>query len=618
MTAYAEVAINTPSGKTFTYLLPDALKDGLKLYQRVNIPLRARKAVGFVISFPEKTEITGLKAIESLFDPFPVITPELYELAGWVSHEYCASLGLTLHGMYPDKLKYFPVRKKTWMPEGGISPVKGRHETVTIEAPFLERLEYYAGEAKSAVQNGGSVLLLVPETGLIKTFAEKLEAKTGLSVICYNSGLSGAKSFAALSKMLAKKAKLIVATRQAVFLPVNGLSLIMIEEENADSYNSEETPRFSTVDTAVQRGKIEGFRVLLGSYSLSLKAGRLYKNIRKSPPKLSSVSIIVFHDKNKVISYRIDKELKEALKSGGRAVVIATRKGFSSYLRCKTCGTVFNCSACGVALVPHKEEAHLACRYCGKKENFPDKCGSCGGVLLSAAGVGVEKIEQELRKTMKYVPLERVDSELLDRDSKKKESLKRFIDGKTELIVGTRLALPYVREMKKGVVVLAGFDYVMNLPVFDATEKALGLILALLDAANPGVKLLVQVMKEENRIGTALKNGLLEEFKLEEIKMRAELKYPPFCRLGEITVSGRTEEEAEAKAELFKSTLEKSGIKGLDILGPIAVNSRSRKIKTAQILVKGSAGVSDAVWFAIRELETRYSDVRKNLDITIR
>ena len=618
MTAYAEVAINTPSGKTFTYLLPENLKDKLSLYQRVNIPLGTRKTIGFIVSFPESTAVKGLKPVDSLYDPFPVITPKLVELANWVSHEYCSSLGLTLHGMYPDKLKYFPTRKKEWRPEGGVSPVYGKYETVTVEAPLSERLLYYANEAKNIVKNGGSALLIVPEVALIETFAKQIEEKIGSPVVCYSSRLSHGKAFEALSKMLAEAPKVIVSTRQAVFLPINGLSLIMIEEENADSYKSDETPRFSTVDTAVQRGKIEGFKVLLGSYSLSLKTRYIHKSVYKKSSDLSPVSVIDFYDFNKVISYKADKEIKEQLKSGGRAVVMATRKGFSTSLRCKKCGNTFNCNACGVPMVLHKENNSLVCRYCGKKEARPVNCGSCGGEVLTAAGVGVEKIEQELKKTMKYVPMERVDTELLSKGSEKKSAFKRFIDGKTELIVGTQLALPYVRHMEKGVVVLIGFDYVMNLPVFDATEKAMEMLLQLLDAVRPGVKIIIQVMKENNRIGNVIKRKLLEEFKLEELKMRAELKYPPFCRLGEISVTGKTEEEAEAKAELFKESMEKSGIKDIEILGPIAVNVPSRKGKTAQLLVKGKAGVSDAIWFAINELETKYSSVRKNLDITIK
>ena len=618
MTVYAEVAINAPSGKTFHYIVPEPLVPKLSLFQRVIVPLGFRKTPGFVVSFPKESTIKGLKEITGLFDPFPVITQPLSSLASWISKEYCASLGLTLHAMYPEKLKYFPTRKKEWKPEGDLVIRNGKNEAAGIEAPLADRVDYYLKEIENALQEKESVLLLVPEVAHIEAFAKEVEERCKAAVIRFSSRLSHGAAFEALSGMLSSSPKVIVATRQAAFLPINGLSTIIVDEENSSAYESDETPRFSTVSAVLKRGELEGLKIILGSYSLSLNARQKYPVVLKKSLDYSRLELVDFYDKNKVISFKLDNAFKEALKNGGRGVLLATRKGFSTSLRCNECGETIKCGKCGVGMAIHKEDNTLRCRYCGKKSKVPDSCPACKGILLYAVGLGVEKAAQEIKKTLKYVPMERIDSELLTKGSEKKAALKRFVDGKTELIVGTQLAMPYVREMKKGVVGLLGFDYVINLPSFDSTEKALDLVLSILDAANPGVKLFVQVMKKENRITEALLKNEVEKFKNEELKTRETLKSPPFYSLGEILISGKTEEEANARATEFMDCLVKKGDKNVEVLGPIPAYLPSKKGKAVQILVKGKSGVSEAVSYAISELEKKYSNVRKCLDVTIK
>ncbi|MCX5776877.1 MAG: primosomal protein N' [Candidatus Firestonebacteria bacterium] len=618
MTVYAEVAINVPSGKTFHYIVPENLVDRLTLFQRVIVPLGFRQTVGFVVSFPKESTVKGLKQIKELYDPFPVINSSLFSLAKWISGECCASLGLTLHALYPEKLKYFPTRKKVWQPKSSFTVSLGKNEIFGAEAPFTDRINHYLKEIENSLQEEGSVLLLVPEASLIEVFSKQVEERLKIKVICFNSRLSHGAAFEALSGMLSPLPKVIIATRQAAFLPINGLSVIIVEEENASAYESEETPRFSTVAAVIQRGKLEGLKVVLGSYSLSLSTRSRYPPAIKKSADLSRLQIVEFYDKNKVISFKIDNAFRETLKNGGRGVLIATRKGFSTSLRCKECGEAVKCERCGVGMSIYKKDNVLQCRYCGRKNSVLDKCPSCQGILLYAAGLGVEKVAEEIKKTLKYVPMERVDSDILIKSSQRKAALRRFKDGKTELIVGTQMALPYIREMEKGVVGILGFDYVMNLPAFDSTEKALNLALSLLDTARPEVNIYIQILKKENRIAEAFRKNQVEKFKDEELKMRKTLKYPPYCRLGEIIVSGKTEEEAGARAIEFIQCFEEKGDKNIEILGPIPASLPSKKGKAVQILVRAETGVSEAVSFVIANLEQKYSNVRKCLDVTIK
>src|SRR3989339_522333 len=567
MTVYAEVAINAPSGKTFHYIVPEYLASKLNLFQRVIIPLGFRKTTGFVVSFPKESTIKGLKEIIGLYDPFPVIAQPLFSLANWISKEYCASLGLTLHAMYPGKLKYFPTRKKEWQPECGLIIRNGKNEVSGIEAPLSDRVDYYLKEIENILQEKETVLLLVPEVAHIETFAAQIEERCKSPVIRFSSRLSHGAAFEALKGMLYPFPKVIVATRQAAFLPINGLSTIIVEEENSSAYESDETPRFSTVSAVLKRGELEGLKVLLGSYSLSLNAVNKYPVVLRKSQDYACLELVDFYDKNKVISFKLDNAFKEALKNGGRGVLLATRKGFSTSLRCNDCGETVKCEKCGVGVTIHKEDNTIRCRYCGKKSKIPDSCSSCKGILLYAAGLGVEKAAQ---------------------------------------------------EMKKGVVGLLGFDYVTNLPSFDSTEKALELVLSILDASNPGVKVFVQVMKKENRIMEALIKKEVEKFKNEELKMREVLKYPPFYRLGEILISGKTEEEAGVRAVEFMDCLARKGDKNVEVLGPIPACLPSKKGKAVQILVKGKTGVSEAVSYAIALLEKKYTNVRKCLDVTIK
>lgn len=145
MKDYAEAVINTPSFKTFHYLVPENLKGNLSLYQRVVVPLQKRKEIAYIVSFPESSLISGLKYIESVYDPFPVITEELFKLAKWMSDEYCCSLGLCLHAILPQKTKFFPPKRKKFVNIEELLELKylkeGDYSVFSAEAPYEKKDE---------------------------------------------------------------------------------------------------------------------------------------------------------------------------------------------------------------------------------------------------------------------------------------------------------------------------------------------------------------------------------------------------------------------------------------------------------------------------------------------
>ncbi|MFH1824038.1 MAG: primosomal protein N' [Candidatus Firestonebacteria bacterium] len=614
MTDYADVAVNTPSFKTFHYLIPPNLKDKLRLYQRVVVPLKKSKQIGYIINFPKISEVKGLKYIESAYDPFPIITKDLFKLALWIGDEYCASLGMTLHTMFPPRIKTIPPKYgKFETLKDKVDDKTSREdssEIYTVEAQKEKRLNIYLQNIEKYINNNKSVLLVVPEISSLEFFEKVIKDRFNIEPIKFHSKLSSKDRFLVLSKILSNNVKIVIGTRQSIFLPVVGLKLIIVEEENSNSYFSDETPKFNTCKVVVKRAEIEGINVILGSYSLSLESRCKYETLFSEIASTKDIKIVSYYNKNKIVSSQIDDMVKEDLNNNEKIIFITTRKGYSTSIYCEDCGYVFQCEKCGMSLVFYKEDNSLRCRYCRNSLSLENKCPNCHGVFINSSGFGIEKVELEVKKNFDKYLVQRVDTEVIKKDSLKKDMLNRFIKDEINIIVGTQFALNYLKYLKKGTVVILGFDYLLNIPTFNSSELAVNFLLSIVDRVSADARIILQVKNEKN---FSINN--LEEFWMNELKSREQLNYPPYSRLGLVTIKNKDEKKVKNLANLLKEII-KEKLKESNILGPAFVN-RVKGYYNYQLLLKNKDSVGVLLKDSITEFETQTRVSKKYINIEI-
>ena len=295
--------------------------------------------------------------------------------------------------------------------------------------------------------------------------------------------------------------------------------------------------------------------------------------------------------------------------------MVTTRKGYSTSVFCNECGHVFLCEKCGVALVMHKEVNSLKCRYCGEKISIPETCPKCSGVFLTGSGLGVEKVDMEIRKNFRDASVERVDTDIITKDSERESSLKKFAEGKTDIIVGTQFAVPYLRHLKKGVVIIVGFEYLLGASDYRSSEEAVNFILGIADLAGEGVRIIIQARTKENPLLDRIIKGDLGSFWKEELKSRQELMYPPYYRLALISSKDKDGEKASCLLESLKKIIEVK-IPGAVLLGPVFINSIGG-YGNYQLLLKSKESPGKFLKESVAGLKSGEKFNSRNIDIEI-
>ncbi len=619
MTEFVEAAINAPGDISFTYIIPEELKGRLSLFQRVIVPLGNRKAIAFVTGFPDSSPVANLKNVSSLFDPLPVLDKNLSGLAFWMAEEYASSLGMCLHTMLPDKLKVFPPSRGSFpdLPERFTdgSAVKVKNSVRSIELPRVKREAEYLDIIKRTAAAGGKTMIILPETDLISDFAVKIRA-AGVLTVEANAKLPQGKQFLALTAMQGEGPLCVVASRQGLFLPVRDLRAVILEEENANSYRSDETPRFLARDVLVERAKRSGFDVILGSYLLSVDTRHRFPPEKSEFFSPGRITVVAFKNRFRMLSPLAVKPLEDAVKKGKNAVLITTRKGFATATFCDECGSVIRCGKCGIPLVQHKEDSTLRCGYCGIKSPIPESCPKCKGILLSGIGDGVERAEAEAAELMPGVRTARIDTEALKRKSDRAGAKAEFKLGSGRLAVGTHLAIAYLAGIDGGAAVISGIEHLMNRNDFRAVEQALSFVAKAADTAPVSAKLILQVRDGKNPVARAVQGGSVEEFMRMELAQRKELLYPPYSRLAFITLSGKTEEELKNFQHIFGLSLEKHNSSGVEILGPLELGKSFAGFRS-QFLLRSQTGVGALIKAAKAELSRDKKFRAKMIDVNI-
>ncbi len=391
------------------------------------------------------------------------------------------------------------------------------------------------------------------------------------------------------------EARICVGPRSAIFAPISGLGLIVVDEEHDASYKQEGDPRYDAREVARRRAAQNGAALVLGSATprpeswLELERIELSERVDGRPmPAVEVLDMRRRDGREGPLHPRTRAALAELRGGAGKAIVLVNRRGWAPYLACRGCGWAAECPSCDVSLVVHRAGEGLRCHHCGHAERLPRECPECGSVTLARAGAGSQRIEDEIAAAAAPLPVFRLDADSTARQGGHLEILERFQAAESGVLVGTQMVAKGhdFPDVVLGVVIDA--DSTLRFPDLRAEERTFALVAQLAGRSGRGGRagrVLVQTMAPEAEAIVRAAAHDAEGFLAGELERRRELGYPPFAHLIRVELSHPEAAKLDPAAGGLRDALAAGLPEGAVALGP-APRFRLRGRERRQIVIK--------------------------------
>lgn len=444
------------------------------------------------------------------------------------------------------------------------------------------KTEVYLNLTSKVIEDGGQVIVLVPEIGLTPQMIERFKSWFGNEVAIIHSKLSAGERYDEYRKVLNDQVKVVVGVRSAVFVPFKNLKMIIVDEAHDSSYDFHDNLKYDTIEVAINRMKDRG-KVVLGSATPSVESyfyakKGFYnlcqlKNRAKKGAFLPDTEIVDMRDELtmgnvSIFSRELKKDIEEKLNNKEQIILFLNRRGFSNFISCRSCGEVIKCDDCDISMTYHKAKNRLICHYCGKTKALPKLCPSCGSKFIKQFGVGTQRVEEEVKK---YFPKARVLR--MDRDTTgKKDSFNEFYEKiknkEADVIIGTQMVSKGFDFEDVTLVGIVAADMSLYISDYKARERTFQLITQVSGRAGRASKkgkVIIQTYSPDSEIINYSAKGDYEDFYQYEIEERKTFLYPPYTKLIELEFSSYDENLTQVWAEKFLQQMS-IDLKGMDIM----------------------------------------------------
>ena len=424
------------------------------------------------------------------------------------------------------------------------------------------KTEVYLNAIDAVLATGRSALLLVPEIALTPAMAGQFFSRFGDKVAILHSAFSDSERAGQWRRIRTSGTTVVVGTRSGVFAPVRNLGLVIIDEEHDASYKQEETPRYNGREVAIVRARAQGACVVLGSATPSLESRfnaasgkytllELPERIAERPmPHVNVVDMrqeFLETRKNNTFSRALLDALAERLKNNEQAMILLNRRGFSSFVACRSCGERVECRNCSVTLTWHKRDRRLLCHYCGYAEKVPDNCPKCDSDHVQFLGTGSERVEDELHAQFPQARIARLDRDTVTGKRQFEDILSNFRERNYDILVGTQMIAKGHDIPNVTLVGVVSADVGLGMPDFRAAERTFQLLTQVAGRAGrgdlPGVVYLQTINPDHYAIRLASQQDY-PAFYEKELNFRRFMKYPPFAAMANVLVRAPEQEIA--------------------------------------------------------------------------
>lgn len=431
------------------------------------------------------------------------------------------------------------------------------------------KTEVYMHAMDVVLAQGRQVIMLIPEISLTFQTVMRFRRHFGERITILNSRMSKGERYDQFERIRKGEVDIVIGPRSALFAPFSNLGLIVIDEEHESSYKSDNIPKYHARETAIKRADMNHASVILGSATPSVSSYyqaeqgnyRLWKLTervqKRSLPKVEIVDLREELQKGNRsrFSYRLQELIEDRLSRKEQSIIFMNRRGYASFVSCRSCGEVVNCPHCQVSLTYHDHHSavpKLVCHYCGYTEPFIKKCKVCGSGMIGRFGSGTQMVEAELQEFFPEARILRMDADTTKGKDGHERILSAFAEGKADILVGTQMIVKGHDFPNVTLVGILAADLSLHSQDYMAGERTFELLTQAAGRAGRGERpgqVVIQTYDPEHAVIRAAAAQDYELFYRNEITYRKILKYPPVVSMIAVLITGEQEEQVQKCAE---------------------------------------------------------------------
>ncbi len=509
-----------------------------------------------------------------------------------------------------EAVEYVPDEAPALTPEqqAAWGPIKGAILGRTSTRPFLlhgvtgsGKTEIYIRAVKATLEAHRQAIVLTPEIALTPQTVRRFLARFPGQIGLIHSQLSEGERYDTWRRARRGELAVVIGPRSALFTPMPDLGLIVVDESHDESYKETlNSPRYHVRTASIAYAELAGAQCILGSATpdvvstyqanqgamiplslpnrifghtqrLERQAKRLglrsrYKPVGGSASSIQLPPVRVVDMRQELragnaslFSRPLTSALTHTLDAGQQAILFLNRRGQSTYVFCRECGWVANCPRCGTPMTHHPDQANLQCHHCGYARSTPATCPQCGSPRVKYFGAGTQRIESELQQRFPGVRSLRWDRDTTRTKGAHAVLLAHFAAHRADVLIGTQMIAKGLDVPMVTLVGVISADTGLNLPEYRAAERTFQILTQVAGRAGRGIlggQVILQTYEPDHYVIRAAAQHDYRAFYEEEIRRRADLKYPPFARLVQFTTQDLSSRTAEARARSLVLQLE--------------------------------------------------------------
>lgn len=447
------------------------------------------------------------------------------------------------------------------------------------------KTEVYMELIASVLERGQEAIVLIPEIALTFQTALRFYRRFGDQVTIINSRLSAGERYDQMERARRGDVKVMIGPRSALFTPFQRLGIIVIDEEHEGSYKSETVPRYHARETAMERARMSGAFVVLGSATPSVES---YENARIGDYHLYKLEHRIFQKalptaeiidlreelragNRSVFSRRLRELMEDRLQKKQQIMLFLNRRGYAGFVSCRACGHVIKCPHCDVSLSLHTG-GRMVCHYCGYEESAVKKCPSCGSPYIGAFRAGTQQVTELVQREFPGARVLRMDMDTTRNKDGHEKILEAFADGRADILVGTQMIVKGHDFPDVTLVGVLAADMSLYAGDYRASERTFQLLTQAAGRAGRGKEAGIAVIQTYNPEHYSIELAASQDYEAffeKEMTYRRLMDYPPAAQLLAIYLSGKDKELLEKGAEGLKKYLEQETAgKGITLIGP--------------------------------------------------
>ncbi len=462
---------------------------------------------------------------------------------------------------------------------------KTQNTTLLHGATASGKTFIYIDLIQEQIEKGNSVLYLVPEIALTEQLIKRLENYFSDKMAVSHSRFSQFEKVEIWQKANKGEIKLLIGPRSSLFMPLQNLSLIIIDEEHETTFKqTDKAPRYNARDLAIVYAKSTDAKVLLGSATPSIETYYNAVTGKYGLVKLKALfgkafqPQIVFADIREetrtkqmhgIFTSTLFNQLENLQEERSQGILFQNRKGYVPVVECTTCGWTSKCVNCDIALTYYKYSNNLKCHYCGYHQPNITKCQACGSNTMGIQGYGTERIVEELQLLIPEMRIIRFDQDSTRQKNAFRNFINDFENGKADVMVGTQIVVKGLDFENVHLAAVISADQLLNFPDFRAYERTFQLLSQLAGRTGRHGQqgtMIIQTRQVQNEVLQAIAKNDYQGFYEQQITEREQFSYPPFSRLIKLTLKHKNPEIINQAAAMFSSLLKYQ--LGARVLGP--------------------------------------------------